>query len=134
MNSLEDEIREVLERILNNIHGITGAAVINIEDGLPIASTIPGDIEDDLIGAMTAVISQSGKEIAKNLLHNPMQQIYIKSQDNYIVLNSINGPEEMMLAIIAPQKVKFGLILFQLRQDIIPNLEQILQQFSPKTR
>jgi uncharacterized protein len=92
---------------------IEASAVISI-DGLSIASALPQEVEEDRVSAMSAAMLSLGERIAEELGRGPLNQVYIKGEQGYVVLMSIG--DEAVLTALARAKAKLGLIFLDMRR------------------
>jgi predicted regulator of Ras-like GTPase activity (Roadblock/LC7/MglB family) len=121
----QQEIEIILK---NDVQGIstdvTGSIVIDILNGLPIASDLPPEQKDDHIAGVVATFLGSA-EILSEVLSQELKQASIESGKEYIIINNIS--KDVALAIIANEKVKVGLIRYWLKEKIVPKLERLLK-------
>jgi len=89
------------------------SAVISV-DGLNIASALPQGVEEDRISAMSAAMLSLGERIATELGRGTLEQVYIKGQKGYVVLESVG--QEAVLTVLAREHAKLGLILLDMRR------------------
>jgi predicted regulator of Ras-like GTPase activity (Roadblock/LC7/MglB family) len=92
---------------------IEASAVVSV-DGLIMASSLPADIEEDRVSAMSAAMLSLGERIAQELARGDLEQIYIKGSQGYIILMSVG--EEAVLTARARADAKLGLIFLDMRR------------------
>jgi predicted regulator of Ras-like GTPase activity (Roadblock/LC7/MglB family) len=92
---------------------IEASAVVSV-DGLIMASSLPADIEEDRVSAMSAAMLSLGERIAQELARGDLEQIYIKGSQGYIILMSVG--EEAVLTALARADAKLGLIFLDMRR------------------
>jgi hypothetical protein len=83
-------------------------------DGLPIASLLPGGIEEDRVSAMSAAMLSLGERIASELRRGMLDEVYVKGERGYVVLRSAG--EEAVLTVLARQQAKLGLLFLDMRR------------------
>lgn len=93
---------------------IEASAVVSV-DGLIMASSLPADVEEDRVSAMSAAMLSLGERIAGELGRGGLEQIYIKGRSGFIVLTSVG--EEAVLTALARQEAKLGLIFLEMRRS-----------------
>lgn len=93
---------------------IEASAVVSV-DGLIMASSLPADVEEDRVSAMSAAMLSLGERIAGELGRGGLEQIYIKGGSGFIVLTSVG--EEAVLTALARQEAKLGLIFLEMRRS-----------------
>ena len=92
---------------------VEASAVVSI-DGLPIASDLPADVEEDRVSAMSAAMLSLGERIATELGRGMLEQVYIRGDDGYVFLTSVG--EEAVLTVLARKEAKLGLIFLDMRR------------------
>ena len=65
---------------------IEASAVVSV-DGFSIASALPQGVEEDRVSAMSAAMLSLGERIASELGRGVLEQVYIKGEKGYVVLN-----------------------------------------------
>ncbi|MGQ9833258.1 MAG: roadblock/LC7 domain-containing protein [Candidatus Villigracilaceae bacterium] len=93
---------------------IEASAVVSV-DGLIMASSLPADVEEDRVSAMSAAMLSLGERIAGELGRGDLEQIYIKGGSGFIVLTSVG--KEAVLTALARQEAKLGLIFLEMRRS-----------------
>jgi len=92
---------------------VEAAAIVSV-DGLTIASSLPPDVEEDRVSAMSAAMLSLGERIAGELGRGLLSQVYIKGNDGYIILMSVG--EEAVLTALARKEAKLGLVFLDMRR------------------
>ncbi len=120
--SKSERIKEVLNRFRSISSDIFGASVITME-GFMVASVTLTEIDEGLVGGLTAAMLGVGERIASEMMNSRMSQIYIKSEKGYIICNSIN--DETVLVSLVNSDAKLGLIFLEIRR-ILPDLVSLI--------
>ncbi len=92
---------------------IEASAVVSV-DGLIMASSLPQDIEEDRVSAMSAAMLSLGERIAQELSRGYLDQVYIRGTNGYVILMSVG--EEAVLTVMARADAKLGLIFLDMRR------------------
>ena len=92
---------------------VEASAIVSV-DGLPIASVLPQEVEEDRVSAMSAAMLSLGERIASELGRGALEQVYIKGQNGYVLLMSVG--EDAVLTAMARKEAKLGLILLDMRR------------------
>jgi predicted regulator of Ras-like GTPase activity (Roadblock/LC7/MglB family) len=92
---------------------IEASAVVSV-DGLIIASSLPGDVEEDRVSAMSAAMLSLGERIADELGRGLLEQVYIRGNTGYVILSAVG--EEAVLTALARENAKLGLIFLEMRR------------------
>jgi uncharacterized protein len=92
---------------------IEASAVVSV-DGLIMASSLPTDVDEDRISAMSAAMLSLGDRIASELNRGTLEQVYIKGSDGIIVLMAVG--EDAVLTVLARERARLGLIFLDMRR------------------
>ena len=92
---------------------VEASAVVSV-DGLTMASSLPREVEEDRVSAMSAAMLSLGERIATELGRGVLEQVNIKGQLGYVILMSVG--EEAVLTVLAREQVKLGLLLLDMRR------------------
>ncbi|MCK5743166.1 MAG: roadblock/LC7 domain-containing protein [Caldisericia bacterium] len=116
------EIKRIVDQIASSNPDIIGCALVS-EDGLPVYSAVPSDIEEDIVSAMSATLYALGERIISDLISGGLKQVYIKGDKGYVVVSSVD--ELGTLTVLAKSSAKLGFVLMVLRQVITELLRLI---------
>lgn len=94
---------------------IEASAVVSV-DGLSIASSLPQNVEEDRVSAMSAAMLSLGERIASELGRGTLNQVYIKGESGFVILTDIG--EEAVLTALAHKDAKLGLIFLDMRRAV----------------
>jgi hypothetical protein len=95
--------------------GVEAAAIVSV-DGLSIASSLPAGVEEDRVSAMSAAMISLGERIASELGRGMLQQLYVKGENGYVILNAIG--EEAVLTVLARREARLGLIFLDVARTV----------------
>jgi predicted regulator of Ras-like GTPase activity (Roadblock/LC7/MglB family) len=90
------------------------AAAVVTADGLPMASALPPDVEEDRLAAMSAALITLGERAADNLGKGGLAQVFVEGEDGYVVLMAAGY--DAVLVCVTTKDTKVGLVLFELRR------------------
>jgi predicted regulator of Ras-like GTPase activity (Roadblock/LC7/MglB family) len=107
------EIERILLEVQRRIPDIEGIAVVT-RDGLPIASLLHSDNDEDQISAMTAASLSLSERVVIELKRGIMEQVIITGSDGLIVIR--NAGEYAVLVAIVRINTKLGLVLFDMKR------------------
>ena len=113
---LHKEIVQILESFVSKLPAIDFASVVSLE-GLPISSfppTLPGDLDDVRIAAMTAAILSLGERAVMETGKGEMTRILVEGKDGYLI--SVQSGSKAVLTASANRSVKLGLIFLDMKQ------------------
>ncbi len=101
---------------------VEAAAVVSV-DGLSMASSMPADVEEDRVAAMSAAMLSLGERIAIELGRGTLDQVYIKGEKGYVVLMAVGL--EAVLTVLAREDAKLGLIFLDMGRAVT-DLEKLV--------
>ncbi len=92
---------------------IEASAVVSV-DGLPMASSLPANVEEDRVSAMSAAMLSLGERISGELGRGVLEQVYIRGDAGYVILMSVG--EGAVLTTLVREGAKLGLIFLDMRR------------------
>jgi predicted regulator of Ras-like GTPase activity (Roadblock/LC7/MglB family) len=92
---------------------IEASAVVSV-DGLTMASSLPADVEEDRVSAMSAAMLSLGERIATELRRGTLDQVYIRGEGGFVILMSVG--EEAVLTTLARSQAKLGLLFLDMKR------------------
>jgi predicted regulator of Ras-like GTPase activity (Roadblock/LC7/MglB family) len=92
---------------------VEASALVSV-DGLIIASSLPGGVEEDRVSAMSAAMLSLGDRISSELGRGNLDQVYVKGGSGYVVLAAVGA--EAVLTVLARQGAKLGLVFLEMRR------------------
>jgi predicted regulator of Ras-like GTPase activity (Roadblock/LC7/MglB family) len=122
MATRTEKITQLLRELRVSSPDILGLAVIT-SDGFLIAAVAPSEIDEELVAGMSAALLEVGERISRELMQAPMQQIFVKSEKGYIIINAVG--KETVLALFVSSEARLGLIFLEL-QRMVPELQKVL--------
>jgi predicted regulator of Ras-like GTPase activity (Roadblock/LC7/MglB family) len=117
-----DKITEILRGLRVSSPDIIGSAVCSLE-GFIIASAMPAEIDEELVGGMSAALLGIGERISGELMRATMEQTFVKSEKGYVILNAVGT--ETVLVLLVSKEAKLGLIFLELKRAI-PELSKVI--------
>ena len=69
-----------------------------------MASSMPANIEEDRVSAMSAAMLSLGERIASELGRGSLDQVYVKGQHGYVILMSVG--DEAVLTVLAREQAE----------------------------
>ncbi len=92
---------------------VEAAAVVSV-DGLTMASSLPREVEEDRVAAMSAAMLSLGERIATELGRGALNQVHIKGESGYVILMSVG--QDAVLTVLAREQAKLGLLFLDMRR------------------
>jgi uncharacterized protein len=122
--SKADQLAAVLDEFLAVSFDVEAAAVVS-SDGLPMASALPPDVEEDRLAAMSAALLSLGERAAMGLDKGELAQVYVEGSDGNVVLMAA-GRHAVLVAMTA-KHAKAGLVLYEMRGSA-RRIEQVFEE------
>lgn len=113
--SRTDQLQERLRDLQVSSPDVEAAAIVSV-DGLNMASSLPGNIEEDRVSAMSAAMLSLGERIASELGRGGLEQVYVRGENGYVLLSAIG--EEAVLTVLAREQAKLGLIFLDMSRAV----------------
>ncbi len=113
--SRNDQLVERLRDLQITSPNIEAAVIVSV-DGLSMASSLPANIEEDRVSAMSAAMLSLGERIASELGRGSLDQVYIKGEHGYVILMSIG--DAAVLTVLAREQAKLGLIFLDMSRAV----------------
>lgn len=111
--SRNERMIERLRELQVSSPDVEAAAIISV-DGLPIATSLPGGVEEDRVAAMSAAMLSLGERIAGELRRGLLDEVYVRGERGYVILRAVG--EEAVLTVLARQQAKLGLLFLDMRR------------------
>ncbi|PSB00498.1 roadblock/LC7 domain-containing protein [Merismopedia glauca] len=106
-------LQGILQNFVVTNPGVEGAAIVT-PDGLPLASVLPSQMDEERTAAMSAAMLSLGERIGKELTRGSIDRIFVQGDRGYAVLTSCG--EEAMLLTLASAEVKQGVLFLEIKQ------------------
>lgn len=94
---------------------VEAAAIVSV-DGLSMASSMPANIEEDRVSAMSAAMLSLGERISSELGRGELEQVMVKGERGYVILTAVG--EEAVLTVLARKDAKLGLIFLDINRTV----------------
>ena len=104
---------QAITDLLREAPEIEAAAVVSF-DGLPMASALPGTMDEDRVAAMSAALLSLGERAAQGLGRGELSQVYIEGETGTVFL--VSADDEAVLVAVAVQGAKVGMMLYEVRR------------------
>jgi len=107
------QIERVLREVQSRIPDLEGLAVVT-KDGLPIASALYSNTDEDRISAMTAASLSLSERVVMELDRGKMEQVIISGSNGMVIIR--DSGEHAVLVGIARLDAKLGLVLLDMKR------------------
>ena len=117
-----EKLGHILQNFVTTTSDVQGAAIVT-PDGLPLASSLPGGMDDERVSAMSAAMLSLGDRIGKELARGGVDRIYVEGSEGLSVLTSCG--EDAVFLVLASKDVKQGLLMLEIKRTLA-DLKQFL--------
>lgn len=118
-----EKLSAVLQNFVSGTNDVQGAALVT-PDGLPLATTLPGGMDEERVSAMSAAILSLGERIGGELARGNIERIYVEGSTGYGILTSCS--EDAVFLVLANQQAKQGLLMLEIKRTV-SELKALLQ-------
>ncbi|HEY9638887.1 MAG TPA: roadblock/LC7 domain-containing protein [Coleofasciculaceae cyanobacterium] len=110
-----EKLSSILQNFVTSTSDVQGAAVVT-PDGLPLATSLPGMMDEERVSAMSAAMLSLGERIGNELARGNIDRIYVEGNQGYGVLTSCG--EDAVFLVLASQNAKQGLLLLEIKRAL----------------
>ena len=107
------QIERILREVQSRIPDLEGLAVVT-KDGLPIASALYSNTDEDRVSAMTAASLSLSERVVMELDRGKMEQVIITGSNGTVIIR--DSGEHAVLVGIARIDAKLGLVLLDMKR------------------
>jgi predicted regulator of Ras-like GTPase activity (Roadblock/LC7/MglB family) len=105
----------IVQKFVATTPEVQGAAVVT-PDGLPLAASLPGSMDEERVSAMSAAMLSLGERIGKELLGGTTERIYVEGDEGFTVLTSCG--EEAVFLVLAGKDAKQGVLMLEIKRTV----------------
>ncbi|MBD1868631.1 roadblock/LC7 domain-containing protein [Oculatella sp. FACHB-28] len=110
-----EKLSGILQNFVTSTNDVQGAAVVT-PDGLPLATSLPGAMDEERVSAMSAAMLSLGERIGNELARGTIDRIYVEGNQGYGVLTSCG--EDAVFLVLANQSAKQGLLMLEIKRAL----------------
>jgi predicted regulator of Ras-like GTPase activity (Roadblock/LC7/MglB family) len=117
------KLSHIVQDFVARTSDVQGAAVVT-PDGLPLASSLPGTMDEERVSAMSAAMLSLGERIGAELLGGTTDRIYVEGDEGFTVLT--NCGEDAVFLVLAGKTAKQGMLMLEIKRavaDVKPALK-----------
>ncbi|MFN5856181.1 MAG: roadblock/LC7 domain-containing protein [Pseudanabaenaceae cyanobacterium] len=116
------KLEALLQEFVTSVSDVQGAALVS-PDGLPLAATLPGGMDEERVSAMSAAMLSLGERIGNELVRGVIERLYVEGDKGYGVLVSCG--EDAVLLVLASKSAKQGVLMLEIKR-IVSELKPLL--------
>ncbi|NEP55611.1 MAG: diacylglyceryl transferase [Symploca sp. SIO2G7] len=109
------KLGQVLQNFVTTTSDVQGAAMVT-PDGLPLASSLPGGMDDERVSAMSAAMLSLGERIGKELVRGSIDRIYVEGNEGFSILTSCG--EDAVFLVLASKAAKQGMLMLEIKRTL----------------
>lgn len=109
------KLGNVLQNFVSITSNVQGAAMVTT-DGLPLASCLPGSMDEDRVSAMSAAMLCLGERIGGELGRGEMDRVYIHGQEGFSILTSCGA--DAVFLVLADKEAKQGVLMLEIKRAL----------------
>ncbi|MGJ3253612.1 MAG: roadblock/LC7 domain-containing protein [Elainellaceae cyanobacterium] len=110
-----EKLTSILQNFVTSTNDVQGAAVVT-PDGLPLAASLPGAMDEERVSAMSAAMLSLGERIGNELARGTIDRIFVEGNQGYGVLTSCG--EDAVFLVLANQAAKQGLLMLEIKRAL----------------
>jgi hypothetical protein len=109
------KLGQILQSFVSSTADVEGAAMVT-PDGLPLASSLPGGMDDERVSAMSAAMLSLGDRIGKELVRGDIDRIYVEGEKGFSILTSCG--EDAVFLVLAGKAAKQGVLMLEIKRTV----------------
>ena len=118
-----EKLSMVLQNFVSGTTDVQGAAIVT-PDGLPLAASLPGGMDEERVSAMSASMLSLGERIGMELARGTIDRIFVEGNKGFGILTGCG--EDAVLLVLASESAKQGLLMLEIKR-VLAELKLILQ-------
>ena len=109
------KLGHILQNFVSTTSDVQGAAMVT-PDGLPLASSLPGGMDDERVSAMSAAMLSLGDRIGQELARGDIDRIYVEGDEGFSILTSCG--QDAVFLVLAGKEAKQGVLMLEIKRAI----------------
>ena len=110
-----EKLGQILQNFVSMTPDVQGAAMVT-PDGLPLASSLPGGMDDERVSAMSAAMLSLGDRIGRELARGEIDRIYVEGVEGFSILTSCG--EDAVFLVLAGKAAKQGVLMLEIKRTL----------------
>ncbi|MBD1920171.1 roadblock/LC7 domain-containing protein [Microcoleus sp. FACHB-831] len=116
------KLQSILQNFVTSASDVQGVALVS-PDGLSLAATLPGEMDEERVAAMSAAMLSLGERIGSELSRGTIDRIYVEGDKGFGILTSCG--EEAVFLVLASKAAKQGVLMLEIKR-VLPELKTLL--------
>jgi predicted regulator of Ras-like GTPase activity (Roadblock/LC7/MglB family) len=109
------KLNQVVQNFVARTSDVQGAAVVT-PDGLPLASSLPGEMDEERVSAMSAAMLSLGERIGKELLGGNADRIFVEGDEGFTILTTCGN--DAVFLVLATKEAKQGMLMLEIKRTL----------------
>jgi hypothetical protein len=109
-----EKLGYILGNFVSTTSDVQGAAMVT-PDGLPLASSLPGGMDDERVSAMSAAMLSLDR-IGRELARGEIDRIYVEGVEGFSILTSCG--EDAVFLVLAGKAAKQGVLMLEIKRTL----------------
>ena len=118
-----EKLSMVLQNFVSGTTDVQGAALVT-PDGLPLAASLPGGMDEERVSAMSASMLSLGERIGMELARGTIDRIFVEGNKGFGILTGCG--QDAVLLVLASESAKQGLLMLEIKR-VLAELKLIVQ-------
>ena len=118
-----EKLGMVLQNFVSGTTDVQGAALVT-PDGLPLAASLPGGMDEERVSAMSASMLSLGERIGMELARGTIDRIFVEGNKGFGILTGCG--KDAVLLVLASESAKQGLLMLEIKR-VLTELKLIVQ-------
>ena len=118
-----EKLGMVLQNFVSGTTDVQGAALVT-PDGLPLAASLPGGMDEERVSAMSASMLSLGERIGMELARGTIDRIFVEGNKGFGILTGCG--QDAVLLVLASESAKQGLLMLEIKL-VLTELKLIVQ-------
>lgn len=110
-----EKLGSIIQNFVTATSDVLGAALVT-PDGLPLATTLPSNMDEERVSAMSAAMLSLGERISSELERGVVDRIYVEGDQGYGILTSCG--DEAVFLVLANKAAKQGVLMLEIKRAI----------------
>ena len=111
-----EKLGMVLQNFVSGTTDVQGAALVT-PDGLPLAASLPGGMDEERVSAMSASMLSLGERIGMELARGTIDRIFVEGNKGFGILTGCG--QDAVLLVLASESAKQGLLMLEIKRVLI---------------
>lgn len=108
-----EKLGMVLQNFVSGTTDVQGAALVT-PDGLPLAASLPGGMDEERVSAMSASMLSLGERIGMELARGTIDRIFVEGNKGFGILTGCG--QDAVLLVLASESAKQGLLMLEIKR------------------